>query len=118
MPAKSAKQERFMQAVANNPRFAKQVGVPQSVGREFTKGDEMKESMKKMMELNPMRMAGKGGRKMGKKAAETVEKKARGGGIEHKGKTKGTMVKMAMGGSVSKRADGIAKRGKTSCKMV
>lgn len=37
MPAKSAKQERFMQAVANNPKFAKQVGVPQSVGKEFTK---------------------------------------------------------------------------------
>jgi hypothetical protein len=52
----------------------------------------------------------------GKKAAETT-KKARGGGIEHKGKTKGKMVKMAMGGSVSKRADGIAKKGKTNCKM-
>lgn len=38
MPAKSAKQEKFMQAVANNPKFAKKVGVPQSVGKEFTKG--------------------------------------------------------------------------------
>jgi len=37
MPAVSKKQERFMQAVANNPKFAKQVGVPQSVGKEFTK---------------------------------------------------------------------------------
>ena len=37
MPAKSAKQERFMQAVAHNPAFAKKAGVPQSVGREFTK---------------------------------------------------------------------------------
>jgi len=36
MPAKSKKQERFMQAVANNPEFAKKVGVPQSVGKEFT----------------------------------------------------------------------------------
>lgn len=36
MPAKSKKQERFMQAVANNPKFAKKVGVPQSVGKEFT----------------------------------------------------------------------------------
>ena len=26
-----------MQAVANNPKFAKKVGVPTSVGREFTK---------------------------------------------------------------------------------
>jgi hypothetical protein len=38
MPATSAKQERFMQAVAHNPAFAKKAGVPQSVGKEFTKG--------------------------------------------------------------------------------
>ena len=37
MPAKSAKQERFMQAVAHNPAFAKKAGVPQSVGKEFMK---------------------------------------------------------------------------------
>ena len=37
MPSVSAKQERFMQAVANNPKFAKKVGVPTSVGKEFTK---------------------------------------------------------------------------------
>ena len=36
MPAVSAKQEKFMQAVAHNPKFAKKVGVPQSVGKEFT----------------------------------------------------------------------------------
>lgn len=35
MPAKSEKQRKFMMAVANNPKFAKQVGVPQSVGKEF-----------------------------------------------------------------------------------
>ena len=38
MPAKSAKQERFMQAIAHSPAFAKKAGVPQSVGKEFTKG--------------------------------------------------------------------------------
>jgi hypothetical protein len=37
VPAKSKKQERFMQAVANNPKFAKKVGVPTKVGKEFTK---------------------------------------------------------------------------------
>lgn len=35
MPSKSAAQARFMAAVANNPEFAKKVGVPQSVGEEF-----------------------------------------------------------------------------------
>lgn len=42
---------------------------------------------------------------------------ARGGGIESHGKTKGMMVKMASGGSVSARADGVAQRGKTNCKI-
>jgi len=35
MPSKSKKQHRFMGAVANNPEFAAEVGVPQSVGAEF-----------------------------------------------------------------------------------
>lgn len=39
MPTVSAKQERFMQAVAHNSDFAKKVGVPQSVGKEFTRKD-------------------------------------------------------------------------------
>ena len=42
---------------------------------------------------------------------------AKGGGIESSGKTKGTMVRMASGGSVSARADGIASKGKTKGKM-
>ena len=37
MPAKSEKQRKFMAAVANNPKFAKKVGVPQNVGEEFMK---------------------------------------------------------------------------------
>jgi hypothetical protein len=42
VPAKSKKQERFMQAVANNPKFAKKVGVPTKVGKEFTKKPKSK----------------------------------------------------------------------------
>ena len=37
MPPKSKKQERFMAAVANNPKFANKVGVPQNVGAKFMK---------------------------------------------------------------------------------
>ena len=44
-------------------------------------------------------------------------KMARGGGVESHGKTKGMMVKMASGGSVSARADGVASKGKTNCKI-
>lgn len=36
MPAKSKAQNRLMQAAAHNPAFAKRVGVPQSVAKEFT----------------------------------------------------------------------------------
>ncbi len=46
-----------------------------------------------------------------------MAKYAKGGGIESHGKTRGTVVRMASGGSVSSRADGIAQRGKTRGKM-
>ena len=94
MPAVSEKQRRFMQAVANNPKFAKKVDVPQSVGKEFT--------MKKM------NMGGMAASKMGavKTAAPSRD------GVAMKGKTKGTMVTMAgnkgmkKGGKVKKMAYG------------
>jgi len=40
MPSKSAKQHRLMEAVAHNPAFAKKVGIPQSVGRDFSAADQ------------------------------------------------------------------------------
>ena len=40
MPSTSKKQHNFMEAVANNPAFAKKVGVPQSVGKEFNQADK------------------------------------------------------------------------------
>jgi len=94
MPAVSDKQEKFMQAVAHNPKFAKKVGVPQSVGKEFT-------GMKKM------NMGGMAASKMGavKTAAPSRD------GVASKGKTKGTQIKMAgsgmkSGGKVKKMAYG------------
>lgn len=40
MPSKSAKQHRFMEAVAHNSKFAKKAGVPQSVGKDFAAADK------------------------------------------------------------------------------
>ena len=40
MPSSSKKQHNFMAAIANNPAFAKKVGVPQSVGKDFTTADK------------------------------------------------------------------------------
>ncbi|MGA0955630.1 MAG: hypothetical protein ACO3SN_07645 [Burkholderiaceae bacterium] len=69
-----------MRAVAENPKFAKKVGVPQSVGKEFT--------MKKMMS------GGVAASKMGKVKTAAPSRD----GVATKGKTRGTMIKMAAGG--------------------
>ena len=42
MPSKSKAQQRLMQAVAHNRSFAKKVGIPQSVGKEFAAADKAK----------------------------------------------------------------------------
>jgi len=93
MPSKTPKQKSFMAAVANNPKFAKKVGVPSKVGKEFEMKDK-KMGMKKM--------ADKAGRAMTKKSPDTVGR---------------AMKKYAEGGTVGK-ADGCATKGKTHTKMV
>jgi len=99
MPATSKKQEKFMQAVANNPKFAKKVGVNQSIGKEFTK--------EKGMKTKKMNM---GGRAMNDRdgsvamdprmqmAMAAQQKRAAAGGMKKGGKVK----KMRRGGNTSK----------------
>ncbi len=106
MPSTSKKQHNFMAAVANNPSFAKKVGVPQSVGKDFNQADKsrkFKEGGDMASKMNPGFMAMMAKKKAGAKpAGKMMEPKgkpfAKGGGIESKGKTKGTMVKMNKGG--------------------
>jgi len=122
MPATSKKQHNFMAAVANNPAFAKKVGVPQSVGKDFSNagkprkfskgGDTMASKMNPgfMAMMEKKKDTGKGKDALAKHAAKPASKAhaglkaggmakmAKGGGIETKGKTKGTMVKMKSGG--------------------
>lgn len=40
MPSKSARQHRFMEAIAHSPSFAREAGVPQSVGKDFARADD------------------------------------------------------------------------------
>lgn len=47
MPSKTPKQKRTMAAAAHNPAFAKKVGIPQSVAKEFNKADQAKDAKKK-----------------------------------------------------------------------
>jgi hypothetical protein len=122
MPAVSKKQEKFMQAVANNPKFAKKVGVPTSVGKEFTKkeGGVMKES-KAMMKKEVSFMKKKGAPKSMLKH-EMKEAGMEAGGVTKKMPTSKQMGSLGMksGGLAGghKSADGIAKKGKTKGKAV
>jgi len=103
MPAVSNKQEKFMRAVAENPKFAKKVGVPQSVGREFTKSgggmaSKMNPGMMAMMKKKaPAKKMAGGGVAASKMGAVKTAAPSR-DGVAVKGKTKGKMVKMAYGG--------------------
>ena len=96
-----------MQAVAHNKGFAKKVGVPQSVGKEFTKsGGGMATKMnpgmmamiKKKAGAKKMAAGGVAASKMGavKTAAPSRD------GVAVKGKTKGKQIVMAGGKGMKK----------------
>jgi hypothetical protein len=95
-----------MAAVANNPKFAKKVGVSKSVGEEFMKADKSKKMAKggmhediKMDKKVVKKAVGMHEKQLHGGKKSNLTKLARGGGIEVKGKTKGKMIKMMKGGS-------------------
>ena len=105
MPSTSKKQHNFMEAVAHNPSFAKKVGVPQSVGKDFSNADKGKFSKggDTMAKMNPFmamiakkKDAAKG--KPAKKMASGGSASSRADGVVSKGKTKGTQIVMKKGG--------------------
>ena len=117
MPSSSKKQHNFMEAIAHNKAFAKKVGVPQSVGKDFSNADKGKTFRKggdtMASKMNPKMMAAlmaarkkpmmqpgmaQPGTPAMMKKGGTAKKMAKGGGVEMKGKTKGKMIKMNMGG--------------------
>ena len=104
-----------MAAVAHNPAFAKKVGIPQSVGMDFNKADKGK----KFKEGGTMKSDMKEDTKMDKAQDTAMIKKAfkQHDMQEHKG-GKGTTLKLAKGGSASARADGCATKGKTKGTMI
>ena len=110
MPAKSAKQERFMQAVAHNPKFAKTVGVPTKVGKEFTKSEGGMAESKKMVGKEVMFMKKKG-------APKSMIKHEMG---EMKAMKKGGIIASKMGAvkTAAPSRDGVAMKGKTVGKQV
>ncbi len=107
MPAKSAKQLKLMQAVANNPKFAKKVNIPQSVGEEYSKESKMynKKMMKggkvKKMMGGGMAMADRTGtRAMDPRMAMAMDARRRQaamGGMKEGGSIKDNMKAVAKG---------------------
>ncbi len=132
-----------MAAVANNPAFAKKVGVPKSVGQDFATADKGKKFgtgsradlqgvNKPKTDQGKNKLFNKGGemkesKAMVKKEVSFMKKKgAPASMIKHEmGEMKG-MKKMAGGGMAKMGAvrtaapskDGIASKGKTKGKMV
>jgi len=109
MPSTNKKQHNFMEAVAHNPSFAKKAGVPQSVGKDFSSADKGRKfskggTMAKSDMKEDMAMDLKQDKSMMQKAVNKHE------GRLHKGQP---MTKLASGGSASSRADGCATKGKT-----
>jgi hypothetical protein len=147
MPSTSKQQHGFMAAIANNPKFAKKVGVPQSVGKDFNQADKGKKfkeggAMKPVdMKKNPgvaklptavrnkMGFMKKGGMasdakedmKMDKSQDKAMIKKAfkQHDAQEHKG-GKGTKLTLKKGGMACKmaRGGGIETKGKTKGAMI
>ena len=129
MPAVSKKQEKFMQAVANNPKFAKKVGVKQLIGQEFTKEKGMKKVKKMNMGGNTSRMnrteelgrvdAERADTASGRRNLSDEKSRIRGElGMKKGGKVKKMMKGGTVKGSASKRADGIITQGHTRGRMV
>ena len=134
MPATSEKQKKFMDAVAHNKGFAKKAGVPQSVGKDFseaskgmkfgsgsgTRADRQGVNQPKT-DHGGQALFKEGGRmatKMNPGFMAMMAKKKAGAKAEIPMKKGGAAKKMAMGGSASSRADGVAVKGKTKGKMM
>lgn len=123
MPSKSKKQHNLMAAVANNPKFAKKVGIPQSVGEDYVEAD-------KGRKFRSGGMAGCGTKKMKAGGMAKAKKTMRNLDDEiyridtEKAMEKRKMNKMMGGGKVMYKAGGkvrgagMAKKGVRPCKMV
>jgi hypothetical protein len=126
MPAVSEKQKHLMDAAAHNPAFAKKVGIPAKVAKEFSsasKGQKFSkggDTMASKMNAGFMAM-------MAKKKDAPTKKMANGGittakmgkvktaapskdGVATKGKTKGTMVAMKGSTPLGMKSGGMTKK--------
>jgi hypothetical protein len=113
MPSSSKKQHNFMAAIAHSPSFAKKVGVPQSVGKDFNEADkgrkfskggdtmagQMDPKMMAMLMAKKRAMAGApaiGGMAPGMKKGGMAAFEKSGKDVEKKGMKEGSKADMMM----------------------
>jgi hypothetical protein len=129
MPSTSKKQHNFMAAIAHSPAFAKKVGIPQSVGKDFNEADKGKkfgsggETRPDVQKVNKPK-TDHGKMAFFKEGGNTMASKMNPGFMAMMAKKKGTS-KMAGGGmamgkvkTAAPSRDGIAEKGKTKGKMI
>jgi 23S rRNA A1618 N6-methylase RlmF len=146
MPAVSDKQKKFMDAVAHNPAFAKKVGVPKAVGKEFSetskgikfgKGSGTRADLQKINKPKTKQgkneLFAKGGKMaeskaMVKKEVSFMKKKGAPASMIKHEESEMKTKKMAKGGMTASKMgtvktaapsrDGVAVKGKTKGKMI
>ncbi len=132
MPSTSKKQHNFMAAVANNPAFAKKVGVPQSVGKDFNEADkgkkfgsggktrpDIQKANRAKTDHGKMALFKEGGSIMATRKNNGITTAKMGSvrtaapsrdGVASKGKTKGTMVSMKGSTPLGMKKGGMTKK--------
>jgi predicted methyltransferase len=131
MPSTSKKQHNFMAAIAHNPAFAKKVGIPQSVGKDFDEADKGKKfgsggrTRPDVQKVNKSK-TDHGKMTFFKEGGNTMASKMNPGFMAMMAKKKGAPAKKMAGGGMAMgkvktgapSRDGIAEKGKTKGKMV
>lgn len=121
MPSSSKKQHNLMEAVAHNAAFAKKVGIPQKVGKDFVEADKGKKfasggmSRAKEQSINkPKTNHGASAlfNRGGDMAKAGMKKMASGGSVDN-----GTGKSMAKVRTAAPSRDGVASKGKTKGAM-
>jgi hypothetical protein len=113
MPSKSKKQHNLMAAVAHNPAFAKKVGIPVSVGKDFSDADKGKKfrsgGRADLQKINASKT---------KHGQDAILNK--GGYMKAKKMSSGGMAASAMGKvkTAAPSRDGMAIKGKTKGKQI
>ena len=146
MPAVSDRQKKFMDAVAHNPAFAKKVGVPKAVGKDFSEASkgmkfgkgsgnraDAQAINKPKTKQGKSELFAKGGemaesKAMVKKEVSFMKKKGAPASMIKHEESEMKTKKMAKGGMTASKMgavktaapsrDGVATKGKTKGKMI